>query len=253
MHKWYCGPTWDERVVNIEPRGNLGVLVSSGLDSTTLLALLASVYPHEKITLFNIQTGPNTVKPVIEDILRQLDLKMKINIVGQSRWQIPMYNHHARIFLAMDEIRREWPIDQLYCGNIQSPREEFFPRFDIHSPEFPKRPWRTNDPFLKNPFEHLEKYHVIDLGRRIGIEQIYNTTISCNRYELWHCGECMGCDELKWAYDQLDRDQGTSLDDLVTQANYDLTHDETKRHDEEYWSKRNRNPNSDRNGLHSGS
>lgn len=235
MYKFQCGPEWDERVVNINPQGKIGVLVSSGMDSTTLLAVLSSIHPISDITLFNIQTGPNPRKPVIEDLLRQMNLPLEVNIVGQSRWEIPMYNHHARIFLAMDEIRREWDIDQLYCGNIQSPREEFFPRFDIHSPEFPKRPWRTDDPFLKNPFEHLEKYHVIDLGRRLGIDHLYATTISCNRFELWHCGECMGCDELKWAYIQLVAG-GTSLDDLVEQANYDITHDDTMNRDKEWWS-----------------
>lgn len=242
VHKFECGPLWDTRIVNIAPTGNVGVLVSSGMDSTTLLALLAKIHPIEKIFLFNIQTGPNPIKPVIEDLISQMGLALPINIVGKSRWEIPMYNHHARIFLAMDEIRKEWPIDQLYCGNIQSPREEFFPRFDIHSPEFPKRPWRTDDPFLKNPFEHLEKYHIIDLGRRLGIDYLYKTTISCNRYELWHCWECMGCDELVWAYSQLETG-GTSLDDLVQRANYDLTHDDTRKHDAEYWANRNSHSN----------
>ena len=234
--KFVCGPEWDERVLNLNPKKNIGVLVSSGLDSTTLLGLLYNNF-DVKITLFNIQTGPNTVKPVIQDILSQMNIDLELNIIGKSRWQIPMYNHHARIWLAFQEVKEQWDVEELYCGNIQSPREEFFPTFNIHSPEFPKRPWLTRDTFLKNPLEHLEKYHVIDLGRRNNLDYLYKTTISCNRYELWNCGECMGCQELAWAYLQLDNPDGTSLQTLVDKANYDLTHDDTKKHDERWWNK----------------
>lgn len=236
--RFLCGPIWDERVVNLQPKKKIGVLVSSGIDSTTILAMMLKHFSSE-IVLFNIQTGPNPRKPVIDQLLKELNTNLPLNIVGKSRWEIPMYNHHARIWKAFEEIRNEWDVEELYCGNIMSPREEFFPDFNIHSPEFPKRPWLTHDPFLKNPFEHLEKYHVIDLGRREGFSHLYKTTISCNRYELWHCNECMGCKELKWAYEQLDNPPITTLDDLVKKADYDITHDDTKNHDKEWWNERN--------------
>ena len=230
-----CGPDWDKRIITIHPKPRVGVLMSSGMDSTTILQLLLSHFPGLNISLFNIKTGPNERKPVIDDLLQQMDCKLPLHVVGEKHWETPMYNHHARLWKGFQEIRDEWDVDELYCGNIQSPREEFFPRFDIHSPEYPKRPWRTVDPFLKNPLEHLEKYHVLDVGRRLGFARLFKTTISCNRHELWHCGECMGCDELAWAYDQLDTTKGTSLDDLIEQADYDLTHDVTKQHDKKWW------------------
>lgn len=208
--------------------------MSSGIDSTTILQLLLS-FADVKIELFNIQTGPNKTKPVINKLLQEMNCKLPLNIVGEKLWDTPMYNHHARLWKGFQEIRDEWDVDELYCGNIQSPREEFFPRFNIHSPEFPKRPWLTQDSFLKNPLEHLEKYHVLEAGRRYGFAHLHQTTISCNRYELWNCGECMGCDELKWAYEQLDNPDITTLDMLIEKADYDLTHDDTKNHDKEWW------------------
>ena len=211
--------------------------MSSGMDSTTILQLLLSFYPNIDIKLFNIKTGTNPRKPVIDDLLKQMDCDLPLNIVGEKHWEIPMYNHHARLWKGFQEIRDEWDIDELYCGNIQSPREEFFPNFNIHSPEFPKRPWLTQDAFLKNPLEHLEKYHIIEAGRRYGFDNLHKTTISCNRYELWECGECMGCKELEWGYKQLDNPDITTLDDLVRKADYDLTHDDTKNHDKEWWGK----------------
>jgi 7-cyano-7-deazaguanine synthase in queuosine biosynthesis len=231
-----CGPDWDPRIIRLNPKRKVGVLMSSGMDSTTILQLLLS-FGDVKIKLFNIQTGPNKVKPVINKLLEEMNCKLPLNIVGEKLWDTPMYNHHARLWKGFQEIRDDWDVDELYCGNLQSPREEFFPRFNIHSPEFPKRPWLTQDPFLKNPLEHLEKYHVLEAGRRYGFDHLFKTTISCNRYELWNCGECMGCDELKWAHEQLDTPNTTTLDMLIEKADYDLTHDDTKNHDKEWWGK----------------
>ena len=76
----------------------------------------------------------------------------------------------------------------------------------------------TNDTFLKNPFEHLEKYHVIDLGRRHGFDSIYNHTISCNIHATVPCGNCMGCEEEKWGYYQLDKEKGSTLDEMANDA-----------------------------------
>jgi 7-cyano-7-deazaguanine synthase in queuosine biosynthesis len=232
-----CGPEWDQRVIRLKPKSKVGVLMSSGMDSTTILQLLLTNFPDIDIKLFNIQTGPNKVKPVINKLLEQMSCNLPLNIIGEKLWDTPMYNHHARLWKGFQEIRDEWDVEELYCGNIQSPREEFFPRFNIHSPEFPKRPWLTKDPFLKNPLEHLEKYHVLEVGRRYGFTDLHKTTVSCNRYELWNCGECMGCDELKWAYKQLDDPEITTLDMLIEKADYDLTHDDTKNRDKEWWGK----------------
>ena len=231
-----CGPDWDKRILTLNPKPKIGILMSSGMDSTIILKLMMYYFPSDvDIKLFNIKTGPNLVKPVINDLLDQLNCDLPLNIVGDKHWEIPMYNHHARLWKGFQEIRDEWDVDELYCGNIQSPREEFFPTFDVHSPEFPKRPWLTRDPFLKNPMEHLEKYHVLDLARTHQIEKVIESTISCNTLELWHCGKCMGCKERAWAYNQLDEPDYTTLDDLINKADYDLTHDDTKNHDKEFW------------------
>ena len=76
----------------------------------------------------------------------------------------------------------------------------------------------TNDIFLKNPFEHLEKYHVYDLGRRNGFELLYDFTISCNTHATIPCGDCMGCREVEWAFDQLYNECGVTLDQMTEEA-----------------------------------
>jgi len=215
--EFVCGPEWDKRIVDIEPADKVGILVSSGVDSTTLLFLL-HLYFESEIRIFNVQTSEDPKKPVIEKILRDFNLDYEIEVVGKDRYNWPMKAHYPRLCLAFQEIRDTTGVQELYCGNILTPHPQFFPRWDVSQSGIPKRPWLTNDSFLKNPLEHVEKYHVVDLGRSHGFSEVYKTTISCNVLAEDHCGQCMGCREIEWAYDQLDNEKGVTLDEMTKEA-----------------------------------
>jgi|TARA_R110001606_G_scaffold143482_1_gene282767 hypothetical protein len=212
------GPKWDERIIHLEPAKKIGVLISSGVDSTTLFKLLYDNFINTSIRIFNVQTSDDPEKPVIDAILNQLGVDMELEIVGKSRWNWPMSAHYPRLCLAFQEIRDTTDVEELYCGNILPPHSQFFPRWDPTQKGIAKRPWLTNDPFLKNPFEHLEKYHVLDLGIRGGFDSIYDFTISCNTHATIPCGDCMGCLEVDYGYDQLYNEGGTSLDGMTKDA-----------------------------------
>lgn len=217
--KFVCGPEWDERICSINPKPTIGVLVSSGVDSTTLLKLIYDNFKYRtRIRLFNVQTSEDPQKPLIDKILRELEIDIPLEIVGESRWNWPMSAHYPRLCLAFQEIRDHTDCDELYCGNILPPHPQWFPRFDPKQKGIAKRPWLTNDSFLKNPFEHLEKYHVLDLGRRAQFDFIYNHTISCNISADTPCGDCMGCRELEWGLYQLDQESGVTLDEMTADA-----------------------------------
>lgn len=216
--KFLCGPKWDERLVTLEPADKIGVLMSSGADSTTLFKLLYDNFPDTEIRLFNVQTSWDPKKPLIEEILKKLEVNLELEFVGKSRYNWPMKSHFPRLMLAFQEIRDQTDCEELYCGNILPPHPQWFPRFNPNQPGMAKRPWLTNDSFLKNPFEHIEKYHVVDLGRRGGFDSIYDTTISCNVHATEPCGECMGCREIEYAFHQLDTESGQTLDDIAKYA-----------------------------------
>ena len=216
--KFHTGPDWDERVIDINPKRKIGVLLSSGVDSSTLFKLLWDNFPAVDIRIFNVQTSENPEKPLIQNILQMLGVDLELEIVGESRWNWPMSAHYPRLCLAFQDIRDNTDIEELYCGNILSPHPYFWPRFDHNQKGVPKRPWLTNDVFLKNPFEHLEKYHVLDLGKRGGFEWIYNHTISCNLHASNKCNECVGCQELEWGYEQLNNPKGVTLVEMTKEA-----------------------------------
>lgn len=216
--KFVCGPQWDERIVNLSPAKKIGVLMSSGADSTTLFKLLTDNFPNTKIRIFNIQTSEDPRKPLIENILKKLNVSTELEIVGQSRLHWPMTSHYPRLCRAFQEIRDNTDCEELYCGNILTPHPQWFPRWNPEQRGIAKRPWLTNDSFLKNPFEHIEKYHIIDLARRGNFDSILNHTISCNISADTPCEDCMGCRELEWGYKQLDNEQGTTLDEMTDDA-----------------------------------
>jgi|TARA_Y100000289_G_C3927929_1_gene154601 7-cyano-7-deazaguanine synthase in queuosine biosynthesis len=216
--KFHTGPEWDERVITLEPKRKIGVLLSSGVDSTVLFKMLWDNFPTIQIKIFNVQTSENPEKPKITEILKKLRIDLDLEIVGESRWNWPMKSHYPRLCLAFQEIRDNYDCEELYCGNILSPHPYFFPRFNETQKGIPKRVWLTKDKFLKNPFEHLEKYHIIDLARRNEFEWLLDYTISCNTHAEIPCKDCMGCRELEWGYEQLDNPVGVNLDDMTKDA-----------------------------------
>lgn len=218
MMKFHTGPEWDERIITLKPKRKIGVLMSSGVDSTTLFKLLWDNFPTTQIRIFNVQTSEDPSKPTIDNILEKLNVDLPLEIVGKERWNWPMSAHYPRLCLAFQEIRDTTDCEELYCGNILSPHPYFFPRFNHTQSGIPKRVWITEDNFLKNPFEHLEKYHVLDLGRRNNFEWIYKHTISCNIHAHKHCWDCMGCHELAYGWDQLDNYTSVDLDTMTADA-----------------------------------
>lgn len=215
-----CGPEWDERIVKINPKRKVGILLSSGVDSTVLFKFIWDNFPATDIRIFNVQTSKNPRKPKIEKILNVLGLQntLELEIVGKDKWDWPMESHYPRLCYAFQEIRDTTDCEELYCGNILSPHPQFFPRWDVNQKGISKRPWIIDDDFLKAPFQHIEKYHVLDIAKREGFEWLLDHTISCNQSASEPCGHCMGCDELKWGYQQLNSKQGVTLDKMTDDA-----------------------------------
>ena len=74
--EFHTGPEWDERVITLKPAKKIGVLLSSGMDSTTLFKLLYTKFPETSIRIFNVQTSEDTSKPVIDELLKQMNVDL---------------------------------------------------------------------------------------------------------------------------------------------------------------------------------
>ncbi len=187
--KYICGPAWDERVVNINPTGKVGIVMSGGMDSWVLYNLL--LRQGSAPTIFNIKRDDD-----IDSIhhLKVLTGRSDIiQIYGTSN------NTFTKIREGIDIVLDQYEMDQLYTGVNIIPHIEYFPEFA--NDNRPRRPWNIDWPTLRVPFHHLYKYHIIDLAMSNHID--LSNTISCTVNADSHCGECWFCKERQWGYDQL--------------------------------------------------
>jgi len=185
-----CGPEWDRRVISLEPKGKIGLMITGGIDSWVLFNLLLQA-THLDITLFTIDRKDGFDKVEHVEFL-----------TGRSVIPIPetTTNHKDRYFEGITKIFKDFDIDELYTGINITPPTDFFPEFE--SVGKPQRPWRKPEyEEIKYPFQHLYKYHIIELAKSNDID--LSETLSCIAHAELPCGECWQCMERAWGFDQL--------------------------------------------------
>ena len=194
FNRYECGPAWDTRIITINPKAKVGILMSGGIDSWVLYNILKLDFSKPEIVIFNIKRGDgyDTAKRV-----KLLTGRSDIIEVDELTTQ-----HADRVSKGSHHIIDNYSIDELYLGTNIIPHTEYFPEFITD--EKPKRLWsyREDSPF-KLPLLHLYKYHIIDLANRNNID--LSQTQSCLHKLKEHCGKCWQCLEKQWGYKQLER------------------------------------------------
>ena len=198
--KIICGPKWDQRIIEISPQGNIGILMSGGIDSWVLYNLLTKIC---EVTIFNIDGAPAHPYNVYTTIERLTNRKDIIRIKEDTKSE--HYNggkYINRTYQGIEYpeyIKENYDVDQIYGGNNRIPNEAHFPEFL----NMPDGPWRFDHPYIVLPFMHLYKYHIIDIANQYNIS--ITDTQSCLTLPEGegHCGDCFNCKEIKWAKQQL--------------------------------------------------
>ena len=188
--EYVCGPAWDRRLFDITPKGNIGIMITGGLDSWVLYNLLVST--GSDITLFNVHRKDGFDNP---DRVTLLTGKEVVKIEDKSQ------HSGERVARGVDTILAEYPIDQLYIAINRDPPVEHFPQFTMEGRPF--RPWRIYHPRICAPFLQLYKYHIIDLATSLNID--VGLTLSCIANNSDPCGDCWQCLERRWGYEQLNK------------------------------------------------
>ena len=124
---YICGPKWDQRVVEINPKGRCAIIMSGGIDSFVLFNLLNLV---SDVDVFNVnrQDGFDNYKRV-ERLTGQ-----KVNVVNELTT-----DSATRVEYSIYQIIEEYNYDEVYAGTNHTPPLAYFPEFD--TPDRPKRPW----------------------------------------------------------------------------------------------------------------
>jgi hypothetical protein len=218
--KFECGPEWDTRVVNIEPKGKIGIMITGGIDSWLLYNLLGRMlYSHQAITLFLIkkyvrpgipgQEYYNVNAPeLISGLTGRDDLILIDKFIEYTKNDNPNYKPWDKVIeMSIPYILEKYNIDELYNGSNVGPPTDYFPEFlNSSDPQPPLKRWNIPNilPWskIKCPFLHLYKYHIIDLANKNNIDLSH--THSCGIDPIGHCGECWQCLEKQWGYKQLE-------------------------------------------------
>lgn len=189
MKRYICGPNWDQRVVDLNPKPNCAIVVSGGVDSIVLFHLLKDLC---NLDVFNInrKDGFDNYKRVKKLV------KKEVYVIDELTT-----NTKNRISTSLKYINDTYNYDEIYTAINLMPPIEYFPEFDRS--DRPARPWTINTDRhnIRAPFLHLYKYHIISLSLQNNIN--ISGTKSCITSLEDECGECIQCLEKKWAYEQL--------------------------------------------------
>ena len=129
--RFECGPEWDMRIININPKPLIGIVMSGGIDSWVLYNILKLSFKMPKIVVFNIKRDDGFDNA--ETVKR---LTGTTEIIEIDEWTT---EHHNRVPLGIEYILENYGIDELYSGVNIIPHTEYFPEFITDAK--PGRPW----------------------------------------------------------------------------------------------------------------
>jgi hypothetical protein len=195
-----CGPADDQRVVEIDlpiyPK-KIGVFISGGLDSAILYFLLMlanselnhihSIVPY---TIPRTEGSKFFARPVIAHVHSEFKTPYREPVVVGD----PSLPGHLQV-ASGGYSALYGGCDYLYGGVIaQLPEHKLG--------ELPPPP--VNYDVVKMPFEHLTKYHIIDLIVKLDQQALFYLTHSCSTEEIGRCNNnCNGCNERAWGFSRL--------------------------------------------------
>jgi hypothetical protein len=199
--EYTCGPENDRRVLTISLPKNqkrIGVFVNGAIASSLLYLLLLiekhSTNSDHLIKPFAVRKPHDSVDFYAGALVdRILDLfpnepKTYPTVVGN-----PNVDGKNLVVSGIDYALRLARMDVVYLGNRQK-----LPEFGIDSYQYDQT---KND--LTYPFLHINGSHIIDLYHQVYREHLLNFTHSCHAVSTMHCGNCDGCRERFWSFNQL--------------------------------------------------
>jgi hypothetical protein len=177
---------------------NYGILISGGLDSATLLALLLKHYPTIQIQPFTIPKHDGS-SLYVDNIIAHLNNKFNTNIPKTIYVGNPDVHHSYQSTTAIKDIFKNHPVDYLYNGLNRNPPEL------TNLSNAPKRTTKSSSPKLILPFVNMLKTEIIQMMYNNELEELINITHSCTEQQIGRCNRCWQCTERDWAFKQLDK------------------------------------------------
>ncbi len=195
-----CGPKDNlltvEVTLSTTPE-TIGVLISGGLDSAAVYFLLeqenqrlGNIHEIIPFTVSRKEGSRYFARPVIEQVQRFFGVPLVPPLeVGDNTLYEPQ-----QVFSGAKDVINSG-CSKVYLGMIVQ-----MPEFTLGWPIYRL----VETPTYKMPLLHVTKAHVVDILNKSGQQALFHLTHSCDSGTgLGRCGQCNGCRERQWGFDQM--------------------------------------------------
>ena len=181
--------------------GTVGIMLSGGLDSAVLLALMAEeitkVESKAAIQPFTVPKYDGSIN-YVDNIISYVSNRYNVTILPKIVVGNPNLPHKSQNESGVKEVLSCYTVPMLFMAINQNPPSEF----KIQG-EHPNRVQTNVHPRISMPFLRLLKTHIVDLIYQFSLEELLNITHSCTEQTLGRCNQCFQCSERAWAFEQL--------------------------------------------------
>jgi len=199
--------TYDDKEFSLESNeGNVGILLSGGLDSLLLLTLLCEYFDRQRYIIFTIDK-PDGSMMWTEKILDYVSDRFPTNEFYQQIIEGGNTDEQAELGISgkvgfSDVLRNYYSnLGILYSGNTANP-----PVVLDHNTAEPDRSaaLKAQEKWEKftMPFAHINKSHTIELAQRNKYQHVFTMSHTCTERPRGRCGVCWQCRERQWGFEE---------------------------------------------------
>lgn len=184
--------------IDIEPGTTCGIMMSGGIDSSVLMALLIEEYQAknqdpEKIIVFTIPKLSNTVERV-NAVLEFLEAKYNVKLLRAITVGDLNAAHDYISTTAVIEAFSNYPLDFIFLGTTHNP-----PEGTVNQGMAPTRVKESPVSQVVLPFIKWTKQQTVDLLYQRDLHGLLEITYSCTEQAPIPCLACWQCGERAWA------------------------------------------------------
>lgn len=209
-----CGPDHDRKTVEVivEENVTVALTMSGGLDTALLVYMVCKELldtgrrPEDYIKWIFTIPKRDGAELYPDAIIEWINNKLNIELPSKTIIRKPNLHstfHGSQVWQSLLVALEKFNPDKLYMGDQRAaPDDANIPIFRPNRSKTLEGPMPGRALF---PFNHLFKYHCIDLFYKLGIEELIPLTHSCTQQPVGRCNQCYHCLERSWGFTTINR------------------------------------------------
>lgn len=183
----------------LQDKKNVGIFISGGFDSTTLLYLLCKIIANEgldiAVKVFIVPRYDDSTVHASRILVWISSIFNSIEFVVEHIGD-PGLHHSKQVLSGIHAVRVKWPELPMLLADTNIPPE-------LQTPAAPKRV-KSHNSLIIQPFIDYDKRTTVMLAEDLGkLDEISRISHTCTESKLWRCNKCWQCLERAWAFNRL--------------------------------------------------